>query len=75
MTGQISRDGPGPMILRVDPDGHDAPLGSALIDFYPERAEVSIVANNTAAEAEIRGRVDAWAVERVRFLQGQEAGR
>jgi len=64
MTGQISSDGPGPMILRVDPDNGDVPLGSVLIDFYPERAELSIVATSTEEEATIRGRVDAWAVDR-----------
>jgi len=61
------------MVLRVDPDNNEPPLGSVLIDFYPEHAELSIVANNAAAEAVIRARVDAWAVDRARGLHRERS--
>lgn len=68
MRADVSCDGPGPMILRVDPDGDVVPVGSALIDFYSEHAELSIVADNAALEAVIRARIDAWALEHVASL-------
>lgn len=64
MRTNVSQDGPGPMVLRASHDNDDVPMGSVLINFYPERAELSIVADNATAEAMIRARVDAWVVDR-----------
>lgn len=65
MRTEISHDGPGPLVLRVDPDNEALPVGSALLDFHPERTELSILASNSAEEAVVRARVDAWALEHV----------
>jgi hypothetical protein len=71
MKTKSLHDGPGPMTAQ--PEDDEEPLGAVLIDFYPDRAVVAVVADDTAAEGVIRARLDQWAVEHVgRLLQRRQ---
>lgn len=47
------------------PPADEVPLGSAWIDFHHAHDILSIVANDATTEAQIRARLDAWALEHV----------
>ena len=68
MTRQISRDGPGPMVLRTDSDNGDVPLGSVLVDIYADREAVSIAAADSAKEELVRSRFNLYALKQANHL-------
>lgn len=63
MTGQISRDGPGPMRLSPDKQDDDERLGSVLVEIYADRQTVAIVAADSVLEALVRGRFNLYTLE------------
>lgn len=63
MTGQISRDGPGPRRLRPDQHDDDERLGSVLVEIYAGRESVAIDAADSAREELVRGRFNLYALE------------
>lgn len=61
------REGPGPMPAALPP-ADEVPLGSVLIDFHEASATLAVVANDATTEAQIRARLDAWALQHVSEL-------
>jgi len=62
--GAPLREGPGPMPAAL-PSADEVPLGSAWIDFHHAHDILSIVANDATTEAQVRARLDAWALQHV----------